>query len=204
MKNDKPVICCLDLEGVLVPEIWIEVSKKTAIPGLRLTTRDVPDYDVLMRRRLAILRKERISLKDIRRVIASMRPLPGAQAFLDRLRAHSQVAILSDTYYEFAAPIMKKLGLPSLFCNRLQVDTKGFIENYRLRQAGGKEKAVRAFKALGFSVRAAGDSYNDTEMLKAADKGVLFNPPGNIAREFPRFKTAGNYRDLFKHLLIHG
>lgn len=193
-------ICCLDLEGVLVPEIWIKVSEKTKIKSLSLTTRDIPDYDVLMKRRLKILRENNIKLKDIQKVIATIDPLPGAKNFLATLRSRSQVIILSDTYYEFAMPLMKKLGYPALFCNWLEVDAAGYILNYHLRQSNGKEKAVRALAEAGFRVRAAGDSYNDITMLKAADKGVLFNPPANIVKEFPQFKVTKNYRDLLKAL----
>ncbi len=193
-------ICCLDLEGVLVPEIWIAVSRKTGIADLRFTTRDIPDYDVLMRRRLAILKKEGIRLKDIQNVIAKIRPLPGARVFLDKLRSTHQTVILSDTFEEFAKPLMKQLGWPSIFCNSLIIDKRGFIAGYALRQKNGKEKAVRALKGIGYRVHAAGDSYNDITMLKTAQKGVLFNPPPNIVREFPRFKVTRNYRELFLQL----
>ena len=194
------IICCLDLEGVLVPEIWIEVSKKTKIPGLRLTTRNIPDYDVLMKRRLKILREHRISLKDIQDVIQKIKPLPGAKVFLDALRAKHQVVILSDTFEEFSRPLMRQLGWPSIFCNFLETDTRGFISNYRLRQPNGKEKAVKALRGIGFEVRAAGDSYNDITMLKSAHRGVLFNPPANIVKEFPRFKVTKTYRQLLGEL----
>jgi phosphoserine/homoserine phosphotransferase len=194
-------ICCLDLEGVLVPEIWIKVSEKTKIKELRLTTRDIPDYDVLMRRRLEILRENKIKLRDIQKVIASIEPLPGAKAFLDNLRSLRQVVILSDTYYEFAMPLMKKLKYPTLFCNWLETDKNGFISNYCLRHKSGKEKAVQGIKAMNFKVYAAGDSYNDIAMLKAADKGVLFNPPPNIVKEFSQFPVAKNYKDLITALL---
>ncbi len=193
-------VCCLDLEGVLVPEIWIEFSKKTKIKELNLTTRDVPDYDVLMKRRLRILRQKNLRLRDIQKVISGMRPLPGARNFLDELRSRSQVVILSDTYYEFAWPLMGKLGFPTLFCNWLKTDKKGMIMDYCLRQRNGKEKAVRGLKAIGFKVHAAGDSYNDISMLKAADKGVLFNPPPNIVKEFPKFQVTKNYKALLKAL----
>ena len=195
------MIICLDLEGVLVPEIWIKVSEKTKIKELRLTTRDIPDYDALMKRRLKILREHRIKLSLIQKVISTIEPLPGAKAFLDKLRAQRQVIILSDTYYEFAMPLMKKLGRPSLFCNWLSTDKQGFISNYHLRQSNGKEKAVKALQSIGFKVCAAGDSYNDITMLKAADKGVLFNPPGNIVKKFPKFKVTRNYGALFKELI---
>jgi phosphoserine / homoserine phosphotransferase len=194
-------VCCLDLEGVLVPEIWIAVSKKTGIQDLRFTTRDIPDYDVLMRRRLGILKKHGIKLKDIQKVIAGIRPLPGGKAFLDKLRSEHQVVILSDTFEEFAKPLMKQLGMPSIFCNSLKVDKKGFIAGYTLRQKDGKQKAVKALQGIGYRVHAAGDSYNDITMLKAADKGVLFNPPANIVKEYPRLKVTKNYRQLLKALL---
>ena len=193
-------IICLDMEGVLVPEIWIEVSKKTKISDLRLTTRDIPDYDVLMKRRLGILKEQGIRLKDIQAVIETMKPLPGAKRFLDGLRVQHQVIILSDTFYEFARPLMKKLGHPTLFCNWLLLDQKGFISGYKLRQSNGKEKAVKALQSAGFQVVAAGDSYNDVTMLKAAQKGVFFNPPPKIAKQFPKFPVAKTYSHLFKSL----
>lgn len=195
------MMVCLDMEGVLVPEIWVQVARKTKIKELRLTTRDVPDYDALMRRRLKILRSSGIRLIDIQKIIRGMAPLSGARGFLDSLRSKTQVIILSDTYYEFAMPLMKKLGFPALFCNWLSKDSKGFIENYHLRQTDGKTKAVLALKKIGFKVSAAGDSYNDIGMLKAADRGVLFNPPTNIAKEYPQFKVTRNYNALLKALL---
>ncbi len=194
------MICCLDLEGVLIPEIWIAVARQTKIKELKLTTRDEPNYDLLMKRRLKILRANGIKLKDIQKIIAGLSPLPGARPFLDKLRTKTQVIILSDTYYEFATPLMTKLGYPALFCNWLSVDKKGFIAGYHLRQKNGKEKAVRAIKKIGFKVCAAGDSYNDITMLKAADRGVLFNPPPNIVKEFPKFKAVRNYSDLLRAL----
>ena len=194
-------IYCLDLEGVLIPEIWIKVSEKTKIKELRLTTRDIPDYDVLMKRRLKILREKNIKLRDIQKVISAIQPLPGAKLFLDMLRSRSQVVILSDTYYEFAMPLMRKLGDPVLLCNWLETDKAGFITHYRLRQRNGKEKAVRGLKRIGFKIHAVGDSYNDITMLKAADKGVLFNPPANIVKEFPEFRITKNYKELLGALL---
>ena len=194
------IIRCLDLEGVLVPEIWIAVSKKTGIRDLRFTTRDVPDYDVLMKRRLKILKENKIKLKDIQNVIRKIRPLPGARAFLDKLRSRGQVLILSDTFEEFAGPLMESLGRPSILCNELLVDRKGFISSYRLRQKNGKEKAVKALRGIGYRVAAAGDSYNDITMLRAADRGVLFRPPANIVKEFPRFQVTKNYHQLFNAL----
>ena len=190
------MICCLDLEGVLIPEIWINVAKKTGIKALEITTRDEPDYDKLMRYRLAILKKERIKLRDIQAVIRGMDPLPGAKQFLKKLQERYQVIILSDTYYEFAGPMMKKLGYPTLFCNWLSADKKGFIANYHLRQKSGKKEAVRAIRKLGFKVVAAGDSYNDVAMLRVADRGILFRPPAKIIRQFPRFKVTTTYPEL--------
>ncbi len=196
-------VICLDLEGVLVPEIWIEVSRKTRIKELSLTTRDIPDYDALMRRRIQILRRHHIRLAGIQKVISSMSPLPGAKSFLDNLRSRRQVIILSDTFYEFAMPLMKKLGHPTLFCNWLEIDKAGYITGYCLRQKNGKEKAVRALRAIGFKVNAAGDSYNDVTMLKAADRAVFFNPPAKILKEFPRFRAVRKYADLATALLRH-
>jgi phosphoserine / homoserine phosphotransferase len=195
------MICCLDLEGVLIPEIWINVAKKTGIKALEITTRDEPDYDKLMRYRLAILKREGIKLCDIQDVIKRMSPLPGAKTFLRKLREHYQVIILSDTYYEFAGPMMEKLGGPTLFCNWLSVDKRGFIANYHLRQRNGKKEAVLSLKGLGFNVVAAGDSYNDIAMLKAADRGILFRPPSRIIRQFPRFKVTTTYKDLLSAFL---
>ena len=193
-------ICCLDLEGVLVPEIWIRVSERTKIRELRLTTRDIPDYDALMKRRIGILKDHKIKLKDIQKVIASIDPLPGAKAFLDKLRGVAQTIILSDTYYEFSMPLMKKLGSPTLFCNTLKIDSRGYISDYVLRQQNGKEKSVMALKSLGFFVKAAGDSYNDVTMLQAAHEGVLYNPPPNIQKEYPQFPIAKHYKALLKIL----
>src|SRR3990167_4456839 len=165
------VVICLDLEGVLVPEIWIQVAQKTGVLELRLTTRDIPDYDALMKRRLKILHAHGITLKDLQRIIAKIQPLPGAKAFLDAIRKRYQVIILSDTFSEFAAPLLVKLGQPALFCNRLETDGRGFIKNYHLRQKNGKAKAVAALQNIGFEVRAAGDSFNDITMLKRSDRG---------------------------------
>ena len=195
------IVSCLDMEGVLVPEIWIQVAERTRVKELRLTTRDIPDYDALMKRRIKILRSEGIRLFEIQEVIAEMEPLEGAVEFLERLRVKSQVVILSDTYYEFAMPLMKKLGFPTLFCNSLAVDRKGFIVSYHLRQENGKEKAVRGLKALGFKVKAVGDSYNDITMLQAADEGILFNPPAKIVKEFPKLRVAGSYKEILKILI---
>ncbi len=195
------MICCLDLEGVLIPEIWINVAKRTGIKALAITTRDEPDYDKLMRYRLAILKREGIKLRDIQNVIKRMRPLLGAKEFLRKLQEKYQVIILSDTYYEFAGPMMKKLGYPTLFCNWLETDKKGFIANYHLRQKNGKKEAVRGIRSLGFKVVAAGDSYNDIAMLRAADRGILFRPPAKIARQFQRFPVTNTYKELLSAFL---
>lgn len=189
-------IACLDLEGVLVPEIWIEFSERTGIPELKATTRDVPDYDVLMRQRLRLLDQHKLGLPDIQAVISEMRPLPGAAAFLDWLRERYQVVILSDTYYEFAAPLMKQMGYPTLLCHRLETGENGRVVNYHLRQPDQKRMAVKAFHGLNFRVAAAGDSYNDTNMLAEADAGILFCPPANVIAEFPQFPVTRNYDEL--------
>lgn len=193
-------IVCLDLEGVLVPEIWIGVAELTGIDELRATTRDVPDYDELMRFRLDILRRESLGLPDIERVIGDLRPLPGARVFLDALRERFQLVILSDTFYEFAQPLMRELGWPTLFCHRLAVAEDGRITDYRLRLDDHKRQAVEAFRALNFATVAAGDSYNDTGMLAAADTGILFCPPDNVVRDFPRFPVAGSYVALREYI----
>ena len=189
-------VSCLDLEGVLVPEIWINVAERTGIPELRLTTRDEPDYDVLMKRRLRILAEHGLGLPDIQRVIGTMRPLEGAPEFLDWLRERSQVLILSDTFYEFAAPLMRQLGHPTLFCHRLDVDAAGRVVGYRIRLPDQKRLAVRAMHQLRFRVVAAGDSYNDTAMLAEADAGILFRPPENVVREFPQFPVTRTFEEL--------
>lgn len=196
-------IAALDLEGVLVPEIWINFSQKTGIEELRLTTRDIPDYDVLMKRRLKILSEHKLKLPDIQSVIDTMSPLEGAKDFLDWLRSEFQVVILSDTFAEFAKPLMRQLGWPTLFCHSLEVAADGSIANYKLRLKDQKKAAVEAFRKLNFKVVAAGDSYNDTAMLKAADQGILFCPPDNVKKEFPEFPVAETYdqlRDLFEKL----
>jgi phosphoserine / homoserine phosphotransferase len=194
------MICCLDLEGVLTPEIWIEVAKQTKVKELCLTTRDEPDYDILMQKRLEVLKKNRIRLIDIQKVISGMSPLPGAKTFLNKLRTVTQVICVSDTYYEFAGPLIKKLGAPTLFCNWLTVDHEGYIGDYHLRQANGKQHVVEGLKGMGFSVKAAGDSYNDITMLKAADLGVLFRPPDQIVQEFPQFPVTQTHAELLKAL----
>lgn len=194
------LITCLDLEGVLVPEVWMEVATRTGIEALRQTTRDNPDYDDLMRLRLAELEAHDLKLDDIQAVIADMTPLDGAREFLDWLRRRSQVVILSDIFYELAAPLMRQLGYPTLFCNSLETDDVGRFTGYRLRQPDGKRQAVRAFHGLNFRVIAAGDSYNDTAMLAEADAGILFCPPENVVREFPDFPVAGDYDALKREI----
>jgi phosphoserine / homoserine phosphotransferase len=187
---------CLDLEGVLVPEIWINVAERTGIEALRATTRDIPDYDVLMRQRLGILREHKLGLPDIQAVIDSMGPLEGALDFLRQLYERYQVVLLSDTFYEFAAPLMRQLGHPTLLCHRLRVGSDGMIEGYQLRQPDSKREAVKAFHLLKYSVMAAGDSYNDTAMLSEADAGILFSPPDNVIAEFPQFPVTTDYKQL--------
>jgi phosphoserine/homoserine phosphotransferase len=190
-------IVCLDLEGVLIPEVWISVAERTGIPELRLTTRDEPNYDVLMKRRLGILEQHGLGLAQIQQVIEGMDPLPGAREFIDGLRERYQVLILSDTFYEFAKPFMRKLGWPTLFCHSLSVDERGRIVNYHLRQKDPKRHAVEALRSLNFQVVASGDSYNDTSMLGAAHAGILFRAPDNVVREFPAFKhVAEEYDEL--------
>jgi len=190
------IVVCLDLEGVLAPEIWIEFASHVGIDELKLTTRDEPDYDRLMRRRLNILERNGLRLPDIQRVIEGLGPLPGAREFLDELRTRYQVVILSDTYYEFAQPIMRQLDWPTLFCHRLDTDAAGRIVGYRLRMKDQKRAAVAAFRGLNFGTIAVGDSYNDTSMLQAAHAGVFFRPPPDVARQFPQFPVAAGYADL--------
>ena len=195
------LITCLDLEGVLIPEIWINVARLTGIDALRRTTRDEPDYDVLMKQRLDILRENDLGLPDIQRVIGGMSPLEGAADFLDWLRERVQVVILSDTFYEFAAPLMRQLGHPTLFCHSLEVGADGRVNDYRIRQPDQKRRAVEAFHGLNFRVIAAGDSYNDTSMLGAADAGILFSPPDNVIAEFPQFPVTRSYAELREQIL---
>jgi len=189
-------LVCLDLEGVLVPEIWIEFSKRTGIPELSRTTRDEPDYDKLMTYRLGLLKQHKLGLPDIQKVIAEMGPMPGACDFLDALRRDYQVIILSDTFYEFAMPLMAQLNMPTLFCHKLEADADGFLVAYHLRMPNQKKEAVQRFKELQFQVMAAGDSYNDTAMLSEAHAGILFHPPQNVIDEFPQFPVTMNYTEL--------
>ena len=189
-------IVCLDLEGVLVPEIWIAFSERTGIPELRRTTRDEPDYDKLMKFRLDILARHKLGLPDIQRVICEMGPMPGAREFLDKLREDYEVIILSDTFYEFAHPLMRQLGWPTLFCHSLETDADGVVVNYRLRMPEQKREAVKRFREMNFTVVAAGDSYNDTKMLGEAHAGILFHPPENVIREFPQYPVTLSYDQL--------
>ena len=187
---------CLDMEGVLVPEIWIEVSKRTGIEALARTTRDEPDYDKLMHARIALLAQHRLTLADIQNVIDGMGPMDGARAFLDDLRSRYQVLILSDTFYEFAQPLMRQLGWPTLLCHKLEVDAAGFVRRHVLRMPDPKRHAVNAMRSLNFQVIAAGDSYNDTGMLEAAHAGFFFHAPPAITAQFPQFAVTRNYAEL--------
>lgn len=189
-------IACLDLEGVLVPEIWIAFAEKTGIEALKKTTRDEPDYDVLMNYRLEILKEHGLGLNEIQEVIATLQPLDGARDFIDWLRKRFQVVILSDTFYEFASPLMKQLGYPTLLCHRLEYDADGTVTNYRLRQANPKRQAIVAFKSIYYRTIAAGDSYNDTTMLAEADAGILFHAPQNVIDEFPQFPAVQTFDAL--------
>jgi len=189
-------IVCLDLEGVLVPEIWIAFAEKTGIEALKRTTRDEPDYDALMQYRLDLLRENNLKMSDIQDVISQMAPLEGARDFLGQLREDFQVVILSDTFYEFAKPLMRQLDLPTLFCHRLLVDETDAVVGYQLRLADHKRKAVEAFAQLNFYTIAAGDSYNDTSMLSRADVGILFNAPENVRTAFPQFRMTTEYDGL--------
>ncbi len=189
-------VVCLDLEGVLVPEIWILFAEKTGIAELKATTRDIPDYDELMRQRLSLLHKNNLKLGDIQAVISEMAPLPGAKDFLDSLRQAYQLIILSDTFYEFAQPLMSRLNWPTLFCHRLKISADDEVRGYTLRQTDHKRQSVQALKQLNFKVYAAGDSYNDTTMLKEADAGFLFRAPENVIEQFPQFSVTNDYAEL--------
>ena len=189
-------IVCSDLEGVFVPEIWINVAEKTGIEELRLTTRDISDYDVLMKRRLAILDENNLKIDDIKAVIATMNPLEGAVEFLNWLRSRTQIIVVSDTFDQFARPLMEKLGWPTLFCHTLSIAPDGFITDYVLRQKDAKRKAVISLKNLNYRTIAMGDSYNDITMLKEADSGILFNPPDNVKNEYPEFPVTFSYEEL--------
>ena len=189
-------VVCLDLEGVLVPEIWIKFAEKTGIDALKATTRDIPDYDELMQQRLRILNENDLDLAAIQAVIAVLSPMPGAREFLDSLREKFQVIILSDTFYEFANPLMAQLAWPTLFCHKLEVSDDGRVTDYLLRQKDPKRQSVKALKQLNYTVFAAGDSYNDTSMLEEADAGFLFRAPQNVIDEFPQYKVTTEYTEL--------
>jgi phosphoserine/homoserine phosphotransferase len=190
------LLACLDLEGVLIPEIWINFAERTGIDALRMTTRDEPDYDVLMKMRLRVLAEHGLGMPDIQEVIGGLRPLDGAAEFVDWLRERFQVVILSDTFYQFAAPLMAQLGYPTLFCHDLAIEDDGRVSDYRIRMPDQKRAAVKAFHGLNFQVIAAGDSYNDTAMLGEADAGILFRPPDNVIAEFPQYPVATTYDAL--------
>ena len=195
------MIACLDLEGVLLPEIWIAFAEKTGINELKMTTRDIPDYSELMQMRLKVLKKNNLKIEDIQNVINTLRPLDGAQKFLSWLKSEFQLIILSDTFYEFSGPLMKQLDYPTLFCHQLVINKYGEIIDFKLRQKDQKTKAVKALQSLNFKVISAGDSYNDTGMLQQADSGILFCPPENVIKEFPQFPVALDYNE-FKSLLL--
>jgi|TARA_B110000196_G_scaffold59763_1_gene49700 phosphoserine/homoserine phosphotransferase len=189
-------IACLDLEGVLVPEIWVAFAEKTGINELKRTTRDEPNYDVLMKYRLDILNQNNLGLMEIQEVINTLSPLAGAKDFLDWLRERFQVIILSDTFYDFAQPLMRQLGYPALLCHQLQVDEDNKLVGYELRQADPKRQAIVGFKSMYYRTIAAGDSYNDTTMLSEADAGILFHAPQNVTKEFPQFPSVNDFDSL--------
>ena len=195
-------LACLDLEGVLIPEIWINFAEKTGIEELKATTRDIPDYDVLMKQRLRILDEHKLGYQEIQEVIATLSPLEGAIEFVDWLREHFQVIILSDTFYEFSQPLMRQLGFPTLFCHRLEIDDNGRVTDYKLRQKDPKKESVKAFHSLNYRVIAAGDSYNDTTMLSEADQGILFKAPQNVIEEFPQFPAVFEYEELKQEFIL--
>ena len=194
-------IACLDLEGVLIPEIWIAFAEKTGIQELKRPTRDEPDYDVLMKYRLGLLRQHGLGLNEIQEVITTLKPLDGALEFVNWLRERFQVVILSDTFYEFASPFMKQLGYPTLLCHQLEADANGMLINYHLRQANPKRQAIVGFKSMYYRTIAAGDSYNDTTMLAEADAGILFHAPENVIAEFPQFPSVQTFSALKQEFL---
>jgi phosphoserine / homoserine phosphotransferase len=189
-------LVCSDLEGIFLPEIWIQFAEKTGIPELRLTTRDISDYDVLMQHRLNILKQRGLKLADIQAVIATMDPLDGALEFLDWLRSATQILVVSDTFLQFAGPLMRKLGFPTLLCNSLVVAADGTIDNYAMRQQDGKKRVARAMQSLNYTVIGVGDSYNDIAMLQTADHGILYRPPENVRRQYPGFPVASGFDEL--------
>jgi phosphoserine/homoserine phosphotransferase len=194
-------IICSDLEGIYTPEIWINVSEHTGIEELKLTTRDISDYDILMRGRLSLLRQHNLKLADIQKVISELKPLPGAKEFLDWLRAKYQLIIVSDTFREFADPLMEKLGRPTLLCHHLTIDNEGNILDYNLRQKDAKRMVVRALQSLNYKVIAIGDSYNDISMLRQAEKAILFRPPRNVIDENSDITVVTGYEELRKSIL---
>ena len=194
-------VICSDLEGVFVPEVWINVAEKTGIPELRRTTRDEPDYDLLMHQRMEILDRHGLKLKDIQHVIGQIRPLEGAVEFLDWVKQRTQIIVVSDTFIQFADPLMKQLGRPTLFCHTLVTDDTGRIIGYKLRQADPKRRTVEALQSLTYEVIAFGDSYNDISMLKQANKGILFRPPANVIRDYPEFPVCTDYEELKAQLI---
>ena len=198
-KQAQQTMVTLDLEGVLVPEIWIAVAEATGIEELRRTTRDEPNYELLMQQRLALLAEHNLTMSAIAQVISTLHPLPGAKDFLDALREKTQVIILSDTFEQFGLPFMRQLGMPTLLCHRLIVENDRIVD-FELRQVDQKRRAVEAFKALNYRVAAAGDSYNDTAMLASADYGFLFHAPDNVIAEFPQFPALSSFSELLEHL----
>ena len=201
MAKKRPVIVAMDLEGVLVPEVWISVAEKTGIEGLKLTTRDISDYSALMAHRMKLLDENNLKLKDIQNVINTMEPLPGAVEYMSWLRERYQGIILSDTFYEFASPLMRKLDWPTLFCNSIHTDESGRISGYTMRLDEGKRHAVLAFKQLNFAVVAMGDSYNDTAMLLEADLGMLFRPSAKVVKEFPQLPIVTEYGEVMEQIV---
>jgi phosphoserine/homoserine phosphotransferase len=200
MTDPKPTIVASDLEGVLVPEIWIAVAEETGIEQLRLTTREISDYDQLMKMRIGILREHGLKLADIQRVIATLRPLPGAAEFVRWVRGRSQFIIISDTFYEFAAPLMAQMDFPTIFCHSLIIDGDGMISGYKMRLEHPKRRSVAALQDIGFRVLAMGDSYNDVAMLEIAERGLLFAPPDNVVADYPHFPIARDYADARRFL----
>jgi len=200
MTYPKPTIIASDLEGVLVPEIWIAVAEETGIEQLRVTTREISDYDQLMKMRIGILRDHHLKLADIQRVIATLRPLPGAAEFVAWVRERSQFVIISDTFYEFAAPLMAQMNFPTIFCHSLLTDSDGMISGYRMRLEHPKRRSVHALQEIGFRVFAMGDSYNDIAMLEVADACLLFDPPGNVVADHPHFPVARSHDEVRRFL----
>lgn len=193
-------IICSDVEGVWIPEVWVNVARVTGIEELKLTTRDISDYDVLMKGRLEILRKNNLKISDIQKVIGTLEPLPSALEALEKIRNSTQIVMVSDTFTEFAKPLMRMLGWPALFCNYLEIDSDGYVINYHLRQHDQKRHVVRALKGLQYNVTAIGDSYNDISMLQEADRGILFHPPAKVREEYPSFEVVNNHEELLTAL----